>query len=571
MTPLPRDLDALVRRVTSSVERLLAQQDRDADAPTAGCFHPAHWRDKSASFADMRRQEAVLPLALMWRYEFPGNVCRGESRLLESALLGLRYWCATQHDDGTFDEWYVREHGYATTAFSTFAVALTVDTLGDALADPLRADVLRALRKSADWLATHDDWFKTNHEAVGVAALGVAAKTLADSKYAARARHNAACLSSRQHSEGWSEEVTSVDVGYSFLLAEYLGLHAVLCGEPDSLAPARRALKFAAHFLHPNMTTSADYGICANPYVSRLAAVALAPHDATAAAMVRWMQRVEGTEPTSTLEDDLRLTRWAFQPLLAALLSDGRISSALAPATVPTEPLFFERTTADFIAKSAGLSAHARPGYVAWLSAASGAVVRIAFRDGDGFLQPVAERGLALREGSVVSRTRAWNRNGMPQGSTNELELTAPFVRCRFVQPSGLQRMLLSFATRLPGGPRWSRKLIDVWRARKGTALNQSTAAVGAGSGSATLQRRVHLREHEVQVDDTVVGAVNIANLSLEIQGACAGLPLARDAAFRVPLSACGATISPRGIQCVRVLRCEGERVVWERRAGPST
>lgn len=570
MAALPQDLEGLVLRVTTSVDRLLAQQDRDPDAPTAGCFHPAHWRDKSSSFADMRRQESVLPLALMWRHEFPGNLRRGDARLLEAALLGLRYWCQEQHDDGTFDEWYAREHGYATTAFSTFAVALTVDTLGESLAGPLRLDVLRALTRSAEWLATHDDWFKTNHEAVGVAALGVAAKTLELSRLAGRARENAAAIAARQHAEGWSREITSVDVGYSFLIAEYLGVHAVLCGEAASLVPARRALHFAAHFLHPDMTTSPDYGICANPYVSRLAAVALAPHDARAAGMLNWMQRVTGTAATGTLEDDLRLARWAFQPLLAALLVDGRMPTRLAAAPITPEPLFFEKTQADFAAPVAGLSAHARPGYVAWISAASGAVVRVAFRDGTRFLPLVAERGLALRAGADVFRTRAWNRRGLPLQDGAALALEAPLVRCRFVQPSGLQRFLLSFATRLPGGPRWSRKLIDIWRARKGTALNQSTAALGGGAAPATLLRRIELREHEVLLDDRITGHADPAALSLEIDGSFEGLPAARDASFRVPLSACGPVRSTSGLRLVRALGCRGSRPFWERREVPS-
>ena len=571
MAALPQDLEGLVLRVTTSAERLLGLQDRDPDAPTAGCFHPAHWRDKGSSFADMRRQEAVLPLALMWRHDFPGNTKRGEARLLEAVLLGLRYWCQEQHEDGTFDEWYAREHGYATTAFSTFAVALTVDTLGESLADPLRADVLRALNRSAEWLATHDDWFKTNHEAVGVAALGVAAKTLGAPRFAGRARENAAAIAARQHAEGWSREITSVDVGYSFLIAEYLGLHAVLCGEAASLTPARRALHFAAHFLHPDMTTSSDYGICANPYVSRLAAVALAPHDATAAGMLSWMQRVTGTAATGTLEDDLRIARWSFQPLLAALLADQRLPTRLAAAPVVAEPLFFERTRADFAAPVAGLSAHARPGYVAWVSAASGAVVRIAFRAGSGFHPLVAERGLALREGGTIYRTRAWNRRGLPLQGGATLTLEAPLVRCRFVQPSGLQRLLLSFATRLPGGPRWSRKLIDIWRARKGTALNQSTGALGGGTSPATLLRRIELRDHDVLLDDRIIGNADPAAMSLEVEGPLAGLPAARDAAFRVPLSACGPVRSTSGLRLARALCCRAGRPAWERREVPSS
>ena len=574
--PLPADLDALVRRVCGSVDHLLALQDRDPDAPTSGCFHPAYWRDKSAGFADMRRQEAVLPLAWMWRHEFPGNTRRGDPALLRAALLGLRYWCAQQHDDGTFDEWYSKEHGYATTAFSVFAVGLTVQCLGSDLPAPLREQVLRSIGRAADWLANNDDWFKTNHEAVGVAALGLAALVLDQPRYAAAAERNAAQIAARQHPEGWSREVNACDVGYSFLLAEYLALHAVLCGASASLVPAKRALRFALHFLHPDMTSGSEYGICANAYVSRVAAVALAPHDAQAAAMLRWMERAPATQPTGTLEDDLRLSRWAFQPLLAALLHNGTIASRLRAESLPHEVLFFEQQQADYEATAAGLSAHARPGYVAWVATCSGAVVRVAFRTPTGFSAVVADRGAAAPLGEHRLRTCSYSLGRHnSRDATGALVLEAPLKHCTFVQPKPWQRFALALAVRLPGGPRWARKLIDVWRARKGTALNQSVAAVSSGVSALQLVRRVHFAADHIVIDDHLTGPADAATACLTLDGPWramqSGAGASADAATaRISFGACGAQPSVSGLRLVRALSLHADGPGWQLRESPS-
>ncbi|MSR74321.1 MAG: hypothetical protein EXS14_02460 [Planctomycetes bacterium] len=570
MQALPADLESLVRRVCDSTAHLLALQDRDPDAPTSGCFHPAHWRDKTAGFADMRRQEAVLPLAWMWRHDFPGNTHKGDALLLRSALLGLKYWCAQQHDDGTFDEWYSQEHGYATTAFSTFAVALTVQALGDELQDPLRRDVLRCMERAADWLATHDDWFKTNHEAVGVAALGMAAQVLQKPHLEHAAQRNAAQITARQHPEGWSAEVGACDVGYSFLLAEYLALHAVLCGEQSSLLPARKAFVFAVHFLHPDMSSGSEYGICANAYVSRVAAVALAPHDAQAAAMVRWMQRAPAQQPTSTLEDDLRLSRWAFQPLLAALLHTGAQPSRLRADPVAHEPLFFERQHGDFEARDAGLSVHARPGYVAWVAACSGAVVRVAFRTPEGFSRIVVDRGVAARMGTRRLRTLAYAKGRHAEHADDGLLLVAPLAQCAFVQPSPLQRLALAVAVRLPGGPRWARKLIDIWRARKGTALNQSVAAISAGNSAMHLTRRVHFAANHIQIEDRLASPADASTAMLVLDGPWSGLPHRARVDGRINFDACGAQQSVSGLQLVREIALHADGPGWRLPGSPS-
>lgn len=570
---LPRDLADLVAEVLAQVPRLLALQDRDPDSPMRGCLHPAYWRDKSSDVADMRRQEAALAFALVWRHDFPGNRWQGDREILHASLRALGFWTRGQHADGTFDEWYRNEHGYATTAFSSYAVALAIEALGEELRPPLRDAVLDALRRAAGWLATHDDWFKTNHQAVGVAALGAAGRVLGDEAFLAAARRNAGRIVERMHSEGWSREISGLDLGYTFLLAEYLAMHAALTGETRFLPAVGAAFRFAEGFLHPDLTTGAEYGICGNPYFSRVAAVALAPHEPAAAAVLRWMDRPAGRprDSAATLKDDLRLARYAYQPLLAALLAEGRfarrdLAPAAAAAAAPggaggspaaPPPAFFELERAERWFPAAKLLAVARPGYVAWAAACHGGFVRVAFRDGDGFHPAVAHRGWMFDapDGGRCRNAR-YALDAAAAFEDGALRVSAPLARTGFVMPPYWARVGLRVATSLPMGHRWSRWLIDQWRRRKGTALNQSAAGISRGRAPLMLERSIRFLDRHLEIEDRLVPSgepVPPERLALVLDGdirAAGGLVPDEDR--RIPWTALAAATSGSPLSILR-------------------
>jgi len=286
-------------------------------------------------------------------------------------------------------------------------------------------------------------------------------------------------------------------------------MHAVLTGETRFLPDVLRAYRFAAEFLHPDLTTGAEYGICGNPYFSRVATVALAPHDGIASSVLSWMDReVDGPrDVASTLKDDLRLARYAYQPLLAALLQSGTLErrdlgdGQTAPGTAP---LLFERERDTRWFEGAKLIAVARPGYVAWVAPCHGGLVRVAFRDGAGFMGSVVDRGYALRAGRATYRSARYALEVEASWDGDRLSCTAPIVKTGFVMPPYWARVGLRAATSLPSGHRWARWIIDKWRAKKGTALNQSAAGVSAGRSPWKLTRTVHFHDDHVQIEDTL-------------------------------------------------------------------
>ncbi|MAE65451.1 MAG: hypothetical protein CMJ18_14365 [Phycisphaeraceae bacterium] len=520
------DLHDLVGEVLSQIPRLLMLQDRDPDSAMRGCMHPAYWRDKSSDVADLRRQEAALAFALAWRHPYPGNRWQGDRQVLHASLRALGFWYRNQNADGTFDEWYKGEHGYAVTSFSSYAVALTLHTLGDAVPADLKEHVVAALRKCGDWLLTHHDWFKTNHEGVGVAALGAIGWLLGEDRYRQAASVQAAEIGRRMHEEGWSREISGVDIGYTFLIAEYVGMHAVLNGDRELLADIAKAYRFAADFLHPDLTSGAEYGICGNPYFSRVATVILAPHEPAAAAVLRWMdQPATGPRDTSsTLKDDLRLARYAYQPLLAAAITAGILRRADVDAPEAAEPvkLMFQATDDERWRPAAKLLAVGRPGYAAWAAACHAGLVRVAFRDGPRFGAVGVDRGYAYDTDGRVYRNARYSLDVEAEYQPGKITVTAPLIPCKFVMPPYWARVGLRVATSLPYGPRWSRWLIDKYRARKGTALNQSAAGVSGGESPYLLARSVVFHDDHVEIVDSITarnGSIDPAKLHLVLDG----------------------------------------------------
>ena len=105
------------------IPRLLGNQDRNAFSPTYGCFHRDYWLDKTSDFADAVRQFGVQSLALVYAYDFPGNIYIGQPKVRDWAIAGMNFWAAIQHSDGSFDEFYPYERGWVgPTAFTSFTV-----------------------------------------------------------------------------------------------------------------------------------------------------------------------------------------------------------------------------------------------------------------------------------------------------------------------------------------------------------------------------------------------------------------------------------------------------------------
>ena len=325
-TTLQGDFLYQLQHVGDAAHRLLAIQDRDPLSPSFGCFHYAYWRDKTSEFADARFQEAGAALGLLAHPQFRVlGMQRGwpsPEELLEAFRAGLTSLKRQQYAEGSYDEWYKGERGFAATAFTTFAYAAAALELGELIAPDVRALLLETLAPAARWLERRDDLVKVNHEVVAAAALVAFGRLANDDAALSGGRNKLERSLATQQTEGWFPELRGMDFGYSALVADYLGHYGQLAGMDKVVGPATRLIGFLLPHLHPDLTLSPEGGTCRNPYAGQAACAARAPSEAAAAITRRLAVlplSASKARVAAYLSDDLRLARWSVLPLLSAL------------------------------------------------------------------------------------------------------------------------------------------------------------------------------------------------------------------------------------------------------------
>ncbi|MBI4665148.1 MAG: hypothetical protein HY751_01925 [Nitrospinae bacterium] len=493
-----KDIEEQIAYVAGSVNRLLSQMDMEPLSPTYGCMHLAYWRDKTSDVADARRQEVMLPLAMLYRNEYPGSPWRGGERLKNAVIAAMVFWRKSLYADGSLDEWYKGERAFAAAAFTTFAVAKTLEVMGTDLPAHVIRIAREGLASTAGWLTRRNDLFKTNHQAVGVGALAFAGKILGDDKLAAAARKKLDSIIKAQTAEGWFPEVGHMDPGYTFLTVEYVAMAMDLWNDWSNVAPFIKAYDFACEWVHPDLRLGDEYGVCHNPYVSRIAAILMAPHSGRAAFLrERFTEKSAGFDSyKNTLGDELRLSRWAFQPLLA--YEYARNPQSGFEKTPETLPLFAPSGKRGFY-QSAKTGWFSGKNYTAVFAPAAGGLVRI-FNSANGYC--VADYGYALRLPAGDATNITYNRNLPLIEGSSKMMTEAPISVVKKFMPSFISRVGLRLACSTAIGSRLARMGIDVVRKRKGSALNQSSVNLAAGEGGMVLRRKVTLGETSITVED---------------------------------------------------------------------
>lgn len=492
MTPAPESpASHMAAFIVGSVERMLAHLDSDPTSPTYGCAHLAYWRDKTSEVADMRRQEAALAFAMLYVRPYPGNSWQGSPRLLAAIEALLSFWSHHRYADGSLDEWYKGERAFAAAAFTSHAMARCLLTLpAGTLNSAVESDARHALRSTAHWLAGRDDLFKTNHQAVGVGALAFAGKVLDDEALTQAAKDKLASILAAQTPEGWFPEVGHCDPGYVFLTAEYVAGAMDLWGDWRHVASMARALDFAAHWVHPDLTVGDEYGVCHNPFVSSIAAALLAPYSAAARHLTQYYSR-PASKPhlDPMMRDDLRLMRWAFQPLLAYDL--------LARLPDASDAIWVRR---DQFCPEAGLIRLERPSYACVIASAAGGLVRILTAKDT----MIADHGIATLDGSRYATNQTYDRGLGWRMDSDTFVVGAAIAPVRKFMPSFLSRVILRILCSTAIGSKWTRRGIDLIRKRKGTALNQSSANLSSQGVRDRLRRRIAVGEDHVSIIDEI-------------------------------------------------------------------
>ena len=278
LTPAP-SRDLYVQQALSYVPHLVQLVDRNPYSRTYGCFDREYWHYRTLDFPCGMSQEFVLPFALLFQNNYPGNKYYQWERMREIAIAGIDFAIKGSHADGTCDDYFPFEQAMGALVFSTYACTEAYQLLG--LNDER---MIEFFRKRGDHLALHNETGRlSNHQAFAALAAYNIFLVTGEPKYKAVAEERSALtLAWQNQSEGWFQEYEGADPGYHTCTIAFLAKLYQKNQDAALIPPLIRAVEFAWHFMHPDGSYAGEYGSRNTYHFYPHGFEVLAPHTAKA-------------------------------------------------------------------------------------------------------------------------------------------------------------------------------------------------------------------------------------------------------------------------------------------------
>lgn len=242
------------QKALSQIPRILGNMDRSPFSPTYGCMHRDYWFYKTSDFPDAVRQYAVHALALIYKNEFPGNIYFGKKKIRDWAVAALEFCAEIQHGNGSFDEFYPYQRGWAPTAFITYSVIESLKLLKDEIPGDVYNRILKSVRRSAYFIvsAASGEDLLANHHAIACLAVWKSYELLDDPELKDGYKKLWDGFSRLQTEEGWSMEQDGIDPGYLTATVSSLAKIYQTNPAPEILEVIRRSIEMCSYFVYPN-------------------------------------------------------------------------------------------------------------------------------------------------------------------------------------------------------------------------------------------------------------------------------------------------------------------------------
>jgi len=249
--------DRYVELALSYIPHLVQLVDRNPYSPTYGCFDREYWHYRTLDFPCGMSQEFVLPFALLYKHEFPGNRYHGLERMREIAVAGIRFADKGSHPDGTCDDYFPFERAMGALVFSLYACTESYMILG--LDDEKMVDFFR---RRGDQLAKVNETGRlSNHQALAALAAYNVYLITGDEKSKQVSEDRVALTLSWQHNEeGWFQEYEGADPGYHTCTIDFLAKLYQKNNDESLISPLKKAVEFAWYFMHPDGSYGGEYG-----------------------------------------------------------------------------------------------------------------------------------------------------------------------------------------------------------------------------------------------------------------------------------------------------------------------
>lgn len=376
------------------IPRLLGQIDRNPLSPTYGSCDRAFWLYRTNDISSMRYQEAALTLALLYMTPFEGNQYYHDQRMRSWANAVIRFACACQHKDGSFDEWYLHEGSFVCTAFVSAALSEAALVLGDNLED--RERMVAMLKKSSAWLARHTETLVVNQLAGAVLALKNTARLTNDAELGRQAEMKCSALLSLQHTEGWWSEYGGPDAGYLSLTIDYLSRYGEKAHDARVWGAIEKASAFLLHVINPDGTAGGEYLSRNTEYLIPSGFFRCAPHSESARLVATHVARMhEGERGITPRSLDDRYVCYILYNWIEAGILWNNLGNSLEQRPVPRTTV--PRKSDSIFFPDAGLFVGSGDAYKIFVNVKKGGSLRLYI--GDSVL---VDSGVSVRLGGRV-------------------------------------------------------------------------------------------------------------------------------------------------------------------------
>ncbi|MDM7914939.1 MAG: hypothetical protein QUU85_06690, partial [Candidatus Eisenbacteria bacterium] len=249
-------------RALAQIPRLLSLQDRNEFSRTYGCFHREYWLCRTVDFPSSIAQFGVHSLALAYATPFPDNPYLGNPKILLWTLAAMEYWTKIQRPDGSFDEFYPNERGWAgPTGFLVYAMADSYRRIEPNVPKELRERFLSCVARAARFLAKYDEpGVLANHHAMAVLPIYEAYDLLRDPKLLEGFHVRLDDFLRYCNPEGWCLEYDGADLGYLSATVSFLGKLRKRYSDERIEEVCAKAIEYLSYFVYPGESLGGSMG-----------------------------------------------------------------------------------------------------------------------------------------------------------------------------------------------------------------------------------------------------------------------------------------------------------------------
>lgn len=234
--------------------RLLSSEDRNLFSPTYGCMNREFWLCRATDFPNSIAQFGVHALALAYANQMPNNPYYQHPKILEWTLAGMDYWTKIQLNDGSFDEFYPNERGWAgPTGFLLYVMCDSMRLLEGKIPAELNERLLKAVHKAGLFLSgTDESGVLANHHAMAILPMYESYLVTQDKRIEQSFQEKLTIFFGYCYEEGWCLEYDGADPGYLSATISFMSKLAKYYKD-DRFDPFfQKAVEFSSYFVYPN-------------------------------------------------------------------------------------------------------------------------------------------------------------------------------------------------------------------------------------------------------------------------------------------------------------------------------